>query len=338
MKIFLISIAILNFGIFYFIKNLIVFYNVYDLPDKTRKFHKIKTSSIGGLIFFLNLIFLTFYISINLKSEFIMLFENQVQFYLFFFVSSALFLIGYLDDKIDLSANLKIFFLIFLIILILFLDNNLLISELNFSFSETIYNLNKFNYLFTIFCFIAFINAFNLFDGINSQIGSYVLFILTIFFLIDLDIFILVTLLYPTIVFLIFNSKGKIFLGNAGSYLLGFIISYIFVKSYNNFDNIYADEIFFIMLFPGLDMTRLFFLRIRDKKNPFSSDRNHFHHLLLNKFNHNITLLITILLFTTPYIIFKLYGPYKSLSLTLVCYLIILYLLKLRKNFRKNSF
>ena len=80
MKIFLISIAILNFGIFYFIKNLIVFYNVYDLPDKTRKFHKIKTSSIGGLIFFLNLIFLTFYISINSKSEFIMLFENQVQF------------------------------------------------------------------------------------------------------------------------------------------------------------------------------------------------------------------------------------------------------------------
>jgi len=338
MNIFLILIAILNFSIFFFIKKLIVFYGTYDLPDKARKFHKTKTSTIGGLIFFLNLIFLLFYISINFKLELIMLFENERQFYLFFIISSAFFLMGYLDDKHNLSANLKITFLSLFIIIILFLDNNLLISELNFSFSGTIYYMDRLKYIFTIFCFIAFINAFNLFDGINSQIGSYVLFILTIFFLKDLNIFILITLFYPLIVFFILNSKGKIFLGNAGSYLLSFIIAYIFIKSYNISNNIYADEIFFVMLFPGLDMTRLFFLRIKDKKNPFSPDRNHFHHLLLENFNHNITLTIIVLMFVAPYAIFKFCGPHLSLFLTVACYLIVIYFLKLRKNSRKKTF
>ena len=46
------------------------------------------------------------------------------------------------------------------------------------------------------------------------------------------------------------------------------------------------------MMVPGIDMFRLFILRLYNKKNPFSPDREHVHHLLLNKFSNLKTLLI----------------------------------------------
>ena len=45
------------------------------------------------------------------------------------------------------------------------------------------------------------------------------------------------------------------------------------------------------MLIPGIDMIRLFFERIKNKRNPFSNDRWHFHHLLLNKYGYLKTIL-----------------------------------------------
>ena len=81
-------------------------------------------------------------------------------------------------------------------------------------------------------------------------------------------------------------------MGDGGVYLLSYVISYIFIKSYNK--NLFiADEIFFIMLLPGLDMLRVFLLRLINGKNPFKPDRSHLHHLLLNYFsNRNVFLII----------------------------------------------
>ena len=54
-----------------------------------------------------------------------------------------------------------------------------------------------------------------------------------------------------------------------------------------------ADEIFVLMMLPGLDMTRLFVQRLLNKKNPFIRDRNHFHHLLHDNYgySHSIKIL-----------------------------------------------
>ena len=60
-----------------------------------------------------------------------------------------------------------------------------------------------------------------------------------------------------------------------------------------NVNNVfYAENIFLLMLYPGLDMLRLFISRILKGKSPFTSDRNHFHHMLLNKFNSKYALII----------------------------------------------
>ena len=76
------------------------------------------------------------------------------------------------------------------------------------------------------------------------------------------------------------------FLGDSGSLILGFLISYICIKAYNqNFIN-HADEIFLIMSIPGYELLRLFIKRISIGRNPFSADSNHIHHYLINKFSH----------------------------------------------------
>ena len=226
-----------------------------------------------------------------------------------------------------MNANLKLCLLILLIISLLFLDKNTLITSLNLSFSNKVISIGKFDFIFTLFCFVAFINAFNLFDGLNCQIGSYIFFILVIFFFFNLNLLILITLFFPLLIFLILNSKGKIFLGNSGSYFLGFIIAYIFIKSYNNFNSLYSDQIFLIMLFPGLDMIRLFFIRIKNKKNPFTPDRNHFHHLLLEKYNYNLTFLIIFMMSIAPYVLGLLINSYIAASLFLLIYFMLMNLL-----------
>ena len=54
------------------------------------------------------------------------------------------------------------------------------------------------------------------------------------------------------------NYKNYLFLGDSGIYLLSSIASFIFINEYNVFKTIlYADEIFVLMMVPGVDMVRL---------------------------------------------------------------------------------
>ena len=91
----------------------------------------------------------------------------------------------------------------------------------------------------------------------------------------------------------IFNYKDKMFLGNTGTLLISTIISLLFILSYKE-NKFFADEIVLFLIFPGLDMLRLFINRLMKNKNPFSADSNHLHHLMLNylkiefgDFDHN---------------------------------------------------
>ena len=101
------------------------------------------------------------------------------------------------------------------------------------------------------------------------------------------------------------------FMGDSGTMLLAFIISYLFIKSHNSYGKFYADEIFLIMMIPGIELVRLAVSRLLNKKHPFSPDRNHIHHIMLNKFNftknlYNYTNFISFT-FYTLFNNFKLY-------------------------------
>ena len=109
------------------------------------------------------------------------------------------------------------------------------------------------------------------------------------------------------------NYKNYLFLGDSGIYLLSSIASFIFINEYNVFKTIlYADEIFVLMMVPGVDMIRLVIFRVLKRKNPFKGDRNHLHHLLTKKLTIIQTNLLEISMVFLP-IFF-----YKVLSINLV--------------------
>jgi UDP-N-acetylmuramyl pentapeptide phosphotransferase/UDP-N-acetylglucosamine-1-phosphate transferase len=175
------------------------------------------------------------------------------------------------------------------------LDSSLVVSRISFSFSKDLFYLQPYEIFFTILCFLLFMNAFNMYDGINLQSGLYTIYIFIIFFIFTANYFFLIVLI-PLVTFLYLNSKNKIFLGNSGSYLIGFLISYFIIKIFNNFNNITSDKIFLLMLMPGFDMLRLFVVRLLKKKNPFAPDNDHFHHLLSSNYNFIYAVIINFFL------------------------------------------
>lgn len=324
------SIILLNLTLIIYLKKILFIFNIYDASDGIRKFQAKPVSLFGGTLIFINIIicfiFDFFLNDINLFKNF--LFTNRESF-VFIFGIIAFYLFGLYDDKYKLSANYKLIISLFLISIFILIDNNLHISELRFSFTEHTIELKSFSYFFTILCFLLFINALNMFDGINCQTGLYCILIFSIFLIKNTVPYFSLFLILSTCFFLILNFKNKIYLGESGVLILSFIISYIFVKIYNiNNTTFYVDEIFVIMALPGIDMFRLFLIRIYNGKHPFTSDTKHIHHLLTKIFSKEKTvfLIFSFIVATTIiyfYIEFKLFFILSYIIL----YLIVVFLL-----------
>jgi UDP-GlcNAc:undecaprenyl-phosphate GlcNAc-1-phosphate transferase len=165
-----------------------------------------------------------------------------------------------------------------------------------------------------------------MFDGINLQSSLYSINIFFFFILKGIFIEISLVMILCLIFFSYLNFKNKCFLGNNGSLLIAFIISYLFIKSQSIENTFSADEIFLAMQLPGLDLFRLAIQRIYNKKHPFHADRNHIHHLLLKKFGYTKTLLILSCLITIPNYLSILYGwTIYYIILTLFIYGLIIF-------------
>ena len=304
MLIYLIFLIAFNFLLFLFQKKIDLIINVYDKPDKIRKLHRNLVPLTGGLYLILNILFIVLVdFILNEKIFFFkeLFYYNRIYFSLITGII-LFFLLGLFDDKKSINANLKLVIQFIIIFIILLLDPNLKIEFLKLSFGDKVYYLNEFSLFFTILCFLLFINAFNMFDGINGQSGLYFFICLLVFYLASHKIIFLFLIIY-LIFFLYMNIKNKIFLGNSGSYLISFLTSFYFIKFYNIDLILFADFIFLVMLIPGIDMLRVFFLRISKGINPFFPDRRHLHHILLKKFNQNVVVLLIFLLTLIPVII-----------------------------------
>ena len=308
----------ISFVIFYdfFRKNI----NIIDFPDNNRKLHKISVPLFGGLFLFINLsllIFISFFDDQVLYKSFLL--KEKKDLFIFFFFCFCFFVLGLLDDKFHINPYLR--FIIFLFILLFVVQQkNLRIEYIQLSFLKDKIYLGYFSYFFTILSFLLFINAFNFFDGINLQSGLYSLILSTIICLIA-NLFFFYILQIFLVIFLFLNYKNKTFLGDSGTYLLSFIFGYYFIKFYNEQYIVYADEIAVLMLIPGLDLFRLFFLRVIKKKNPFFPDRNHIHHLLLKRFDYIRVNIILFFLIICSYFSYKIF-PIKYLS---IFFIIIIY-------------
>jgi len=310
-----------NIPIISFYKQLVNFININDCPDTVRKFHKNEVPLFGGILIIYNLVFfviLDFFLNFNLFQEI----SGKREYLSFFTGLLFFFCVGIFDDKYNLGANKKLFINFFLLLFLILIDDNLVIKQLTFSFIEKPIYLNNFSHLFTILCILLFVNAINMFDGINLQTGTYCIIIFSIFLFKGTYISLSIILICTLIMFLFYNFLNKIFLGDSGANVLAFLISYILIKSYNLNKVFTADEIFIILSFPGLDMFRLFLLRIFKGKNPFNSDRNHIHHLIHRKLNIFQTFLIIQICILFNIIIFYVFDNKLSvLFITISTYL-----------------
>ena len=126
--------------------------------------------------------------------------------------------------------------------------------------------------------------------------------------------------------FLYYNLRGKIFLGDNGSFLIGFVIAFIVISNNSTVNYLTGEKIFLLMFLPGIDMFRLFVERLINKKNPFIADSSHVHHLFIKKFSEKKLYFFNILVYVLPTIL-----SYKINSLLLIIMLIILYLLFIYK-------
>ena len=305
----LLILLILNVCLIFFFNKFSKLVNLFDKPDNSRKLHKKPIASIGGFLILLNLFvyfifeqYKYFYLNI-ISSSF-----NNTDFTIFFIFSTIFFFIGFLDDQLNLNANLKLVLFSLIIFILLSLSGNLLFSYLKFSFLLNPININFITFPFVILCIILYLNAFNMFDGINLQASLYSINIFLIFILkgvfLDISLVMILSLLF----FSYLNFKNKCFLGNNGSLLIAFIISYLFIKSQSAENPFFADEIFLAMQVPGLDLLRLAIQRIYNRKHPFHPDRNHIHHLLLKKLGYIKTVLIVSCIIIIPNYLSILYG------------------------------
>ena len=326
---YIIFFIIFNFFLVVNFKHITIFHINIDKPDKKRKFHKKPMPLAGGILIFINILIYTFFSLFF--SDFLdqKIFLNSKNFSNFIIIASIIFLIGFYDDKLNIRSNIKFFLLMIVIFFLLQMDKNFIISQLNFSFSNTKINLNEYSIPFTIFAYLVFLNSFNMFDGINLQSGIYTLIILISISILYVESNFIKILIISLLSFLYLNYKNLSFLGDSGTLLNSFIISCIFILLYNLKKIAYADDIAIFMLIPGLDLIRLFITRITNKKNPLNPDRNHLHHLLLIKYSEQKSLIIISILIMLP-ILLNIFKFNNLISLILVTVLYSVFCFKKR--------
>ncbi|UII81561.1 MraY family glycosyltransferase [Flagellimonas sp. CMM7] len=254
-----------------------------------RSSHTRKTPTLGGISFFYTLIFALFFIKERgLLGEAMYIIPGL----------TILFIVGLKDDMVVLSPGSKLIAQMLAIIFVL-VNESFTIESLNGFLS--IYEIPYYLYLVIAgFLMITIINSYNLIDGIDglaSIVGIVIMVIYTtIFYLSGEYFFALLSISMNACLMAFFgfniSSDKKIFMGDTGSLTVGFIISVLTLKflalkpeSYEGLPFLLENAPLIaisILIVPLFDTARVFTIRIANKKGPFSPDRNHVHHVLID--------------------------------------------------------
>ena len=287
---------------------------LYDVPD-ARKVHTMPVPRLGGLSFF-PVILMSMFLVIGFRLYFWDMDTSSLSFnmlyeYLFLFVGmTLLYLVGVCDDLVGVGYRYK-FAVQIAAALLLVLSGNWFDS---FGGLFGIYSVPAWIGMpFTVFIVVYITNAINLIDGIDglaSGLCCIALSVLSvIFFLRGQYVYALLAIctlgiLMPFWCYNVFgnaNRGHKLFMGDAGSLTLGYVISFLIIHmSVTNevsptLSNPYMVIAFSTVLVPLLDVIRVVLHRLREHKNPFLPDKNHFHHKLLRTGMRVRMVMVTIL-------------------------------------------
>lgn len=324
-----------NLLILFLFEKLSKLFAIYDYPNE-RKAQIKKISLFGGIYIFFSIYtyFLFIIFSENILKD--VLFSINTQQINFLAISFFIFFIGFIDDRNNLSPNKKIFSFLALILICVSIDPNLQILLLKVSFYEKYILLQNFSLVFTVFSIFIFINALNMYDGSNAQLGNYVL-IFFIYLFYKTNFYLILIFLIPLIFFLYLNIINKTYMGNSGVYFLGFILSFLIIKIHNNqLDYINSDEIVLLMFFPVIDLARLFFLRLYKNLSPFNADRNHIHHLLYSSLRNNFKVQTVLFIISSFSLIIYEITKIECYNFLIINFLIYCFIIRYCSSFNNN--
>lgn len=253
-----------------------------------RSVHSKKTPTFGGIAIFFSLTVVITIIGGLLDTKILMLLLGGM---------TVLFFLGLKDDLLVLSPRTKFLAqLLVASVLIVFADTRISGFFGIFGITTLPYLVSV---LFTLFVFILIINAYNLIDGVDGLAGSLALFACLAFAILYFKIqdVSMMTIAIATIGALLpflrfnFSRKRKIFMGDTGSMIIGFLLAFFAVHFIDMVET--HKYTFFlpsapilaltIVFFPLLDTLRIFFIRaVIHKTSPFKADKNHLHHGFLN--------------------------------------------------------
>lgn len=280
-------VFILSGILIYFTQKIFIHYKSFD-DINHRSSHKTLATRTGGIGVFAALFSVSSYYYFN-KID---LFD-----YSLFIPLGIMFIVGVYDDFYN--ADFKLKFLLQIIVAKIIIDQGYVISNYHglFGLYELPWLLAQ---LSTVFVFLVIINAFNFIDGIDGLAITEVIktIILIEFFSNNrtplTPFFILLVLSLLPLYYFNFKKKTKVFLGDGGSLLLGTMVSiyifYVLGNEYQFKEGFLMNKTLFvimIVLYPLVDLLRVFIIRIKEGKSPFIADQNHLHHLLLKRgFSH----------------------------------------------------
>ena len=305
--------------------------NLVDLPNK-RKIHIKPTANTGGFAMIISLLF---------ALQALDIFDKILS--LILSIGFLISMVGLIDDKFHLNTGGKLSLQIIPIFYLIVFEN-LTLNNIG-AYNHFILEVGSFTVPFTLLCVLFLTNAFNYFDGMDGTLSFTTISVLVIlYFLVpdkNFQLF-LIMILMPIIIFLCFNFSllglPKLFLGDSGSLLLGFMISFILIYLANQkfiHPLLLAWSIsIFVYEFLSINI-----IRLKNKQNPFKAGTDHLHHRLFEK-NRSIFLtnflitLFNIILFLIGYLSFLFINEIVSLILFVGFFIIFLIL---RNNTFKKS-
>jgi len=249
-------------------------------------------------------------------------------------------IIGFVDDLIAIKPSWKLlgelisaFFLI-------------VVSDVRLSHLHGFFGINELSigssYLLSFFVFVLIINALNLIDGVDglaSGLGILYCMFFAIYFSLTANINMAISAyamagsLFVFFLYNVFGGKRKIFMGDSGSLLLGYMIT-LYVFEFNEMNAYKSIPAFFqmsaapavticVLSVPLFDTMRVMLTRLKKGVSPFHPDKNHIHHLLLKTGLKHRQVTFVLLLVSVGFILLGILGrQWKIGVLILVAFLI----------------
>lgn len=273
--------------------------SIVDNPD-ARKLNKVPVPVLGGVAVFFGIMF-----SLSIAGYYIE--GMNIQFELIIAMMIMLYT-GVGDDILQLSPRLRFALQIFVVCLMMFLCGIYIddfhglwgVGELPWYVAVAL----------TIFSCVGIINSINLIDGVDGLCSGYGVFASMMFavcFMLMGDVsyavlaFAVAGAIFPFMLHNMFGEKYKMFLGDGGSLVLGFICSLYVMRIIQSGDDVVSGSTISFTLavlsIPVFDTVRVMVARIINHRSPFSPDKTHLHHMFISLgYSHVITAINIIML------------------------------------------